>query len=92
MSEADLKDLIYNTAVALVDKGAGWAQEGALLYEVAQKVPASKDIGTQREILTCWHDLFRDGKLSWGFNLDNPNWPFFHVPRRDGKWASAGRP
>lgn len=36
----------------------------------------------QQAILTCWHDLFREGELSWGLNLDNPDPPFFHIPDR----------
>ena len=38
------------------------------------------DLDLQQAILTCWHDLFRDGALSWGYDLDNPDPPFFHIP------------
>src|SRR5580693_5339983 len=30
---------------------------------------------------TCWHELFQEGTLSWGYDLDNPDAPFFHIPR-----------
>ena len=33
----------------------------------------------QQAILSAWHDLFLERKLSWGYDLDNPNWPFFHL-------------
>ncbi|MGH7171465.1 MAG: hypothetical protein ACRELF_12170 [Gemmataceae bacterium] len=41
-------------------------------------------------ILTCWHDLFRLGWLSWGYNLDNPDTPFFHVPQPDTQRRAIG--
>jgi hypothetical protein len=37
------------------------------------------DDKTQQAILNAWHDLFLEKRLAWGFNLDNPNSPFFHV-------------
>ena len=33
----------------------------------------------QEAILTCWYDLFRNGILSWGYNLSNPDPPWCHV-------------
>jgi hypothetical protein len=30
-------------------------------------------------VLTQWHELFRTGVLAWGFNLNNPNPPHFHL-------------
>jgi len=30
-------------------------------------------------ILNAWHDLFAERKLAWGYDLDNPSSPFFHV-------------
>ena len=42
------------------------------------------DLDIQQAILTCWHDLFREGTLSWGYDLDNPDPPFFHMPERTG--------
>ena len=42
------------------------------------------DLDIQQAILTCWHDLFREGALSWGYDLDNPDPPFFHIPERTG--------
>jgi hypothetical protein len=80
MGYSELKKLVYTTAVSVASRGPGWAQERPLLQEVSQKLPNGSDLRTQQSILTCWHDLFREGKLSWGYNLDNPNAPFFHVP------------
>jgi hypothetical protein len=33
-------------------------------------------------LLTAWHDLFRKGILAWGFDVDNPAAPFFHLSER----------
>jgi hypothetical protein len=39
----------------------------------------------QQLLLTLWHDLFRTGYLAWGFNINNPNPPFFHLTERGMK-------
>ncbi len=33
-------------------------------------------------ILTQWSELFRTGLIAWGFNLSNPNPPWFHLTDR----------
>jgi hypothetical protein len=83
MTYSELKEVVYSTAVDIASQGAGWAQERPLLNAVREKVPNGSDLKVEQSILTCWHDLFREGKLSWGYNLDNPNAPFFHVPPVD---------
>jgi hypothetical protein len=69
-----------------VERGAGYAQQKPVLDAVAQKYGGNMwtrlDLDLQQAILTCWHDLFREGILSWGYNLDNPDPPFFHFPVR----------
>jgi hypothetical protein len=64
------------------DRGPGWAQQAVVLQEFAEHDEVA-DIRTQQKILTCWHDLFREGALSWGYNLDNPGFPWFHLPERN---------
>jgi hypothetical protein len=44
--------------------------------------------GHDEAILTQWGELFRTGLLAWGFNLSNPNPPFFHLTER-GRAALA---
>jgi hypothetical protein len=81
MSYLDLREIVFQVAEELAQKGSGWAQQGTVLAEVARRIPGgAKDDRVQQNILTCWHDLFRDGLLSWGYNLDNPDAPFYHVP------------
>jgi hypothetical protein len=31
-------------------------------------------------LLTAWQNLFRNGQLSWGYDVENPSAPFFHLP------------
>jgi hypothetical protein len=37
------------------------------------------DLKLQQRILDAWQDLFTEKKLGWGYDLDNPTSPFFHV-------------
>jgi len=86
MSYQDLHYLVLQVAGELLRKGPGWAQQSAVLSEVARRVPnGANDERIQQRILTAWHDLFRTGLLSWGYNIDNPDAPFYHVPESDPK-------
>lgn len=76
----ELPMLILAVARDLAARGPGYAQQSAVLSSVKEKVPNSSEIRVQQEILTSWHNLFLEGKLSWGYNLDNPDAPFYHVP------------
>ena len=82
MKDHDLKDLVFQTAKELAGKGLGWAQEAVVLREVADRLRgrAALNLRLEQAVLSAWHDLFRERKLSWGYDLDNPNSPFFHVP------------
>lgn len=77
-----LKEKVLEEAKACAKRGPGYSQQRVVLDNVAESL-GTKDLNIQRAILTCWHDLFREGELSWGYDLDNPGAPFFHVPERD---------
>ncbi len=82
MSEEEIKKLVLQTAIEFADNGQGWAQEGVVIREVGDRLTKKgirPDITAQQAILNAWHDLFVEKKLAWGFDLDNPNSPFFHV-------------
>jgi len=83
-----LKQEVLAAAKNCALQGPGYAQQRPVLDEVASKfggaMYARLDLNMQQAILTCWHDLFREGALSWGYDLDNPDMPFFHVPARTG--------
>lgn len=55
-------------------------QQSSVLEETKCRLGiAHGDLTKEQAILTTWHDLFRTGYLAWGFNITNPNPPFFHV-------------
>jgi len=61
------------------DPSHGSLQQGEILQEVQRQFGSSLSHEMEEAILTCWHDLFRNGILSWGYNLSNPDPPFCHV-------------
>ena len=84
MEYSDLMKAVLETAKRCAKRGAGYAQQSVVLNELAERFSRSSftplDVTLQQTILTCWHDLFREGILSWGYDLDNPDAPFFHLP------------
>jgi len=87
--------VVYEAAVGCAKRGAGYSQQRVVLDKVASQLNGDRfitplEIKLQQEILTCWHDLFREGRLSWGYDLDNPDGPFFHVPTRDSQVRLTG--
>jgi hypothetical protein len=84
MSEEEIKGLIWRIALEAAEKGPGWSQEGVVLREAGQHIFGKNrglkpDLQTQQMILDAWHELFTEKKLGWGYDLDNPSSPFFHV-------------
>lgn len=82
----ELKQKVLAAAKECVTRGPGYSQQRAVLDEVANAAGGNMwsrlDLQLQQAILTCWHDLFREGHLSWGYDLENPDQPFFHIPER----------
>lgn len=60
----------------------GSLQQGSVLDEAAQRLNIAHNAELELAVLTTWSDLFRTGYLAWGFNLSNPNPPFFHITDR----------
>jgi len=54
-------------------------QAGSILDETSRRLGRHPQIDYEQAVLTCWYDLFRNGIMSWGFNLCNPNAPHCHV-------------
>lgn len=61
------------------DRSRGSLQQGSILQELQNQLGRSQALETEQAILKAWYDLFRNGILSWGHNLSNPNPPFCHV-------------
>ncbi len=82
MSEQEIKELVWRVATESAEKGPGWAQEGVVLRAIRDRFSSGRsepDLQVQQSILNAWHDLFTEKKLAWGYDLDNPGSPFFHV-------------
>jgi hypothetical protein len=90
-----LKQKVLEAAKECAQGGPGYSQQRPVLDAVAAKEGANMwtrlDLADQQAILTCWHDLFREGVLSWGYDLDNPDSPFFHIPERPDQQDRRGR-
>lgn len=76
------QDLLREIAEEFLKRGPGFAQEGPVLAEATDRLRIGNNLDAQQDLLTVWHDLFRERILSWGYNIDNPGPPFFHIPRR----------
>jgi hypothetical protein len=74
-----MKDQVLKVAVEMFQRGPGYSQEASVFREMRQRLNIGYDPGMEQNVLTCWHDLFLEKRLSWGYNFDNPNAPFFHV-------------
>ena len=81
MMVADMKQTLLDVAKRALEKGPGYAQEAVVLREAAELLGA-RNLREQQELLTNWHELFRRGELAWGYDIDNPNAPFFHLVER----------
>ncbi len=82
MNDQEIKDLVWRVANEATSKGPGWAQEGVVLRQIWEQIREQNpetDLKQQQKILEAWHDLFLEKRLGWGYNLDNPNSPFFHI-------------
>lgn len=67
-------------------------QTNSVLGETSNRLNARSNHEIEEAILTQWHDLFRTGYLAWGYNLANPNPPFFHLTSQGrNALASVGR-
>jgi hypothetical protein len=52
---------------------------------VRDRLGGARDHVLEEAILTAFHDLLRTGYLAWGFNLANPDPPFFHLTEQGRK-------
>ncbi|HUG69714.1 MAG TPA: hypothetical protein VMM76_18325 [Pirellulaceae bacterium] len=79
MKVAELETTILETARDLYEKGPGYAQQSVVLREVAEQIHP-KSVSEEQAILSAWHMLFQKGVLAWGYNLDTPGPPWYHLP------------
>lgn len=83
VSEQEINELVWTVANESVKRGPGWAQESVVLREIGERIARQHggqlDQETQQAVLNAWHDMFLEKRLAWGYDLENPNSPFFHV-------------
>ena len=84
-----IKEILLAVAKDCASRGPGFAQEAVVLREAADRLKTSRDLDAQQLLLEEWHNLFRDRKLYWGYDIDNPGQPFFHFPAKEPSHAGA---
>jgi hypothetical protein len=89
MKQADMD--IRSTLLKVIEEqtpkssGDSSLQTSSVLGEASRRLNARNNHALEEAILTQWHDLFRTGYLAWGYNLSNPNPPFFHLTEQGRK-------
>jgi hypothetical protein len=84
-----IEETLLEKARELYEQGPGWAQESVVLREVATQLRMAGDLNRQQALLDIWHRLFHQGQLCWGYDLDNPSHPFFHLGACDPALAAS---
>lgn len=81
---ADIRETLLQVVHDLQPRGPldGSLQQSTVLNEVAKRLNVLHNAELELAVLSLWADLFRTGYLAWGFNLSNPNPPFFHITGR----------
>jgi hypothetical protein len=76
-----IRDVLLELVYAMEQKRQGGNLQQSTLLQAAMErlVPHYGDEKLEQAILTQWHDLFRQGLLAPGHNLNNPDPPFFHL-------------
>ena len=74
----DVKRILMEEARTAYGQGPGFAQSPVVLRDAARRMNP-KGLDDEQLILECWQALFREGTLAWGYDLGNPDYPFFHV-------------
>ena len=81
MDGQQIKQRLLAIAEQAFKTGPGYGQQGYILREAASQLGVAS-LQDEQALLTAWYDLLRDGDLSWGYNLSNPDPPFVHLPLR----------
>ena len=78
LPEEQLIERLLTIASGHVLMGPGYAQEGVVLRQAKNEIHP-RTLAQEQQILDAWQRLFIDGQLIWGYDLDNPGAPFFHL-------------
>jgi len=68
--------------VAEYAKSGSSFQSGLVLREAAKRLQINRNVPEEQALLTLWGDLFRQGLVAWGYDLNNAEAPFCHLTDR----------
>lgn len=74
-----MKQVLFEVIEEFSKKGPGFFQSGSILHESANRLGILRNQSQEQALLTLWNDLFRQGLLSWGYDLSNADPPFCHI-------------
>lgn len=80
-----IKEMLFRVMDEYEPKGSGYFQEGVVLIEVSTRLNIRNDRDSELALLTIWSDLFRNGYLAEGIDLNNLGKPFFHKTEKGRK-------
>ena len=83
ITAVQLEEKLFEIAQEFAQQGPGYAQDMIVLREAVERLGIADDLSEQQRLLTAWHNLFRSGRLAWGYDVDNPSSPFFHISPKD---------
>lgn len=79
----DGKDIRHTLLKVVNEHRNDWGfQQRTVLIEAANRMNLDRTDESEQALLTIWYDLFRNGDLSWGYNLSNPDPPFCHLTEK----------
>ena len=74
-----IRETLLEIATQFDKEGPGFAQEGVVMREAKDRLQP-RGLDDEEAILDEWQKLFQSGQLIWGYNLDNPGRPWYHLP------------
>ena len=75
-------DKTRKAVLETINKYAGNSnlQSGVVLRDACRVLGITlPDLPTEQIVLTIWDDMFRNGIIGWGFDVNNADPPFCHV-------------
>lgn len=86
---ADVRQTLLEVIEQAAKQGPGYFQSRTILSQTAELLGIRGNLDAERALLTIWSDLFLQGLLAWGHNLDNPEPPFVHLTERGRRVLTA---
>jgi hypothetical protein len=84
----EIKKVLLDVVKELSAKGPGHFQARSIINEASLRLKIDRDLEAEQAFLTIWYDLFRNGILSWGYDLSNCESPWCHISEKGRKFLS----